>query len=100
MFSAVTGELNDATPETASAVIGRVLADCTKRSIDIAAFGTQADDGLTAPAGLLHGVIPITAATAGPDAMATDLADLIGSIGNAGIDQAVQYLFVDHAKKH
>ena len=55
LLSAVTSELNDATPETASAVIGRVLADCADRSIDIAAFGTQADDGVT-PARLLHSV--------------------------------------------
>ena len=87
LLSAVTGELNDATPETASAVIGRVLADCTNRSIDIAAFGTQADDGIT-PAGLLHGVTPITATPAGVDSMASDLANLTGALGNAGIDSS------------
>jgi hypothetical protein len=85
LLSAVTGELNAATPETASAVIGRVLADSANRGIDIAAFGTQADDGTT-PAGLLHGATPITAAAAGSDAMAEDLANLVGAIGNAGID--------------
>jgi hypothetical protein len=39
-LSAVTSEVADATPETASAVIGRVLADFTNRSIDAKAFGT------------------------------------------------------------
>jgi hypothetical protein len=85
MLSAVTGELQDATPETASAVIGRVLADVANRGIDACAFGTAAAD-TTKPAGLLHGVTPLTAATAGPDAMAEDLGALTGAIGAAGID--------------
>jgi hypothetical protein len=85
LLSAVTSEVNDATPETAAAVIGRVLADCTNRSIDTAAFGTQLDDTIT-PTGLLNGATPIAAAAAGVDAMAEDLGNLIGAIGNAGID--------------
>ena len=85
LISTVTGELNDCTPETASAVVGRILADEAERSIDATAFGTTADDGVT-PAGLLHGVTPTAAATAGPDAMAEDLGALTGAIGAAGID--------------
>ena len=86
LLSAVTSELNDATPETASAVIGRVLADCTNRSIDLNAFGVQGPDDGTTPAGLLYGATPITAAAAGVLAMAEDLGNLVGAIGNAGID--------------
>ena len=86
LLSAVTSELNDATPETASAVIGRVLADCTNRSIDVAAFGTFGPDDGTTPAGLLYGATPITAAAAGVLAMAEDLGNLVGAIGSVGID--------------
>jgi len=85
LLSAVTGELDYATPETAAAVIGRVLADVANREIDAAAFGSAAADAV-APAGLLHGVTPIAAATAGTDAMAEDLGALTGALGAAGID--------------
>jgi hypothetical protein len=85
LMAAVTGELEAATPESASAVIGRVLSDVANRSIDAAAFGTAAADA-TRPPGLLFNVTPITPAAAGVDAMATDLADLVGAIGAAGID--------------
>jgi hypothetical protein len=85
LLSAVSGELQNAMPETASAVIGRVLSDVANRGIDATAFGTAAAD-TTKPAGLLHGVAPLTAATAGPDAMAEDLGALTGAIGAAGID--------------
>jgi len=55
------------------------------RGIDAAAFGSAAADAV-APAGLLYGVTPIAAATAGTDAMAEDLGALTGAIGAAGID--------------
>jgi hypothetical protein len=85
MLAAVTKELENCTPETASAVIGRVLADIANRGIDTTAFGTAAGDAVK-PAGLLHNVTPIGAATAGVDAMADDLGNLAGAIGAAGID--------------
>jgi hypothetical protein len=85
IMAATTGELESATPETASAVIGRVLADASNKSIDLVAFGSAAADD-TQPAGLLHGVAPSAAAAAGPDAMAEDLGALTGAIGAAGID--------------
>lgn len=85
MLAAVTEELENATPETASAVIGRVLADVANRGIDTTAFGTAAADTVK-PAGLLHNVTPIGAAAAGLDAMAEDLGALAGAIGAAGID--------------
>jgi hypothetical protein len=85
MLSAVSEELENCTPETASAVIGRVLADVMNRGVDATAFGTAAAD-TTKPAGLLHGVTPTAAATAGPDALAEDLGNLAGAIGAVGID--------------
>jgi hypothetical protein len=85
IHAVVTNELENATPQTASAVIGRVLSDIANRAIDATAFGTAAAD-TTKPAGLLNGVTPLTAAVAGVDAMADDLGALTGAIGAAGID--------------
>jgi hypothetical protein len=85
LLSAVSGELENATPGNASTVIGRVLADRSNRGIDATALDAQPADDVR-PAGLLHGVTPITAAAAGADAMAADLAALIGAIGDAGVD--------------
>jgi hypothetical protein len=87
ILAAVTGELEAATPESASGVVERVLADSSNKSIDVAAFGTAAADE-DQPAGLLHGVTPLPAAAAGPDAMSEDLGALTGAIGAAGIDIA------------
>jgi hypothetical protein len=44
VLSGVTRELNEATPETAEVVIGRILADRANASIDLAAFGSGAGD--------------------------------------------------------
>jgi hypothetical protein len=84
ILAAVTGELEAATPESASALVGRILADASNKSIDAVAFGTAAADE-DQPAGLLHGVGPI-AASAGADAMAEDLAALIAAIAGSGIN--------------
>jgi hypothetical protein len=81
----VTRELDEATPATAEAVVARVMADVANKGIDSAAFDSAAAD-TTRPAGLLNGVTPVTAAAAGPDAMADDLGALTGAIGAAGID--------------
>lgn len=85
ILAAVTGELEAATPESASALVGRILADSSNKSIDAVAFGTTAADD-DQPAGLLHGVAPVAASAAGPDAMAEDLGALICAIGASGID--------------
>ncbi|MET4016058.1 hypothetical protein [Bradyrhizobium sp. S3.2.12] len=85
ILAAVTGELEAATPESASALVGRILADASSKSIDAVAFGAAAADD-DQPAGLLHGVAPIAASAAGPDAMAEDLGALISAIGASGID--------------
>lgn len=85
ILAAVTGELENATPDSSAALVGRVLADSANKSIDAVAFGTAAADE-DQPAGLLHGVTPIAAAADGPDAMVEDLGALTGAIGEAGVD--------------
>jgi hypothetical protein len=86
LLSAVSGELQNSTPEDASAIIGRIIADAANRGVDAAAFSSAAVTP-EAPAGLLHGVAPITAtAGGGIDAMTSDLGNLVGAIGAAGID--------------
>jgi hypothetical protein len=47
-LAAVTAELENATPETASAVIGRVLSNATTKSLDAVAFGTADSTAWTA----------------------------------------------------
>jgi hypothetical protein len=84
-LSAITAELESATPGTASAVIGRVLSDATTKSVDTIAFDTNAADSAR-PAGLLHSVTPTTAASAGLDAVYEDRAALVGAIGASGVD--------------
>jgi hypothetical protein len=82
----VTNELNDATPGTAVAVIGRVLADACNASIDATAFDTNPAD-ITRPAGLLYGVTAQLPSPADPYvALADDLGNLAQAIGNARID--------------
>jgi hypothetical protein len=85
LLAAVTGELESATPETASRTIGRVVSDVANRSIDMTPFSTNSADAIT-PAGLLHGASEVAAAAAGPDAMSEDIGGLLGAIGDAGID--------------
>jgi hypothetical protein len=81
ILAAVSEELETAGPELASRVVGRVLGDATAKGLDAAAFGTQAADPIT-PAGLLHGVTPIT----GAGNMADDLGALAAAIAGANID--------------
>jgi hypothetical protein len=85
LMAAVSAELEQAGPEAASMIIGRVLADRANRNLDLVIFGTGAGDAATPP-GLLHGITPIAAAATGPDAMSSDLAALVAAIGAAGID--------------
>jgi hypothetical protein len=58
VLSAVSSEVEMATPGTASAVIGRVLSDSTSRNLDLVAFGSAPGDAVSPP-GLLHGVSPL-----------------------------------------
>jgi hypothetical protein len=83
---AVTEELNEATPETATVVLGRLLGESAARALDASVFDAVAADS-TRPAGLLNGVTPLTAQTGpgGIDAIAADLATLAGAISDAGM---------------
>jgi hypothetical protein len=62
ILSAVSAELECATPESAAAIIGRVLSDASAKSIDTAAFDANAGDDVRPP-GLLYGAAPIPPAT-------------------------------------
>jgi hypothetical protein len=87
VLSAVSEELESASPQSVSAVIGRVLADAVNKSIDAIAFDSNPGTAIRPP-GLLFGVTPLTA-TSGTDQaqnMFTDLGNLVGAIGAAGID--------------
>jgi hypothetical protein len=87
IIAALSDELQDAAPDAASMVIGRALSDAANKSIDATAFDANAGS-TTRPAGLLYNVAPITAATAGSDALAQDISALTAAIGAAGIDTA------------
>jgi hypothetical protein len=86
IIATVTAELENSTPEAASAVIGRTLAVATGKTMAATVFGTAAGDELK-PAGLLHGLTPISPATPGElTPIATDLGNLAGAIADAGIE--------------
>jgi hypothetical protein len=85
VFSAVTRELEQASPEAASVIVARILADAAGKGVDLAAFSSFAGD-TTTPPGLLVGTTPITAATAGSEAMTQDIANLTKAIADAFID--------------
>jgi hypothetical protein len=85
LLAAVSGEIENAVPESASAVIARCLSDATNKSTDVIAFDANAGSA-TRPPGLLFGAVPIAPAAAGVDAMCDDLAALVAAIGAAGID--------------
>jgi hypothetical protein len=55
--SAVTGELEASSAESAATIIGNILADSASRSLDKYVFDNVAADA-TRPAGLLNGVTP------------------------------------------
>jgi hypothetical protein len=86
ILSAVSEELQNAVPETATAVVGNALSNAATKSIDAVAFGAApADD--RQPAGLLNNVVPLPASTdTGQTAMAQDVGTLIGAMATAGVD--------------
>jgi hypothetical protein len=90
VIAAVSNELEAATPQTASQVIARVLSDRTNVGIDKVAFGTAAGSA-TQPAGLLNGATGVTATAPSAtvmltEAAASDVGNLLGAIGAAGIN--------------
>jgi hypothetical protein len=86
IMAGVTRELDQASPQGAVSIISTILGDAVAKGIDLAAFGTAAATA-AAPAGLLHGVAPLTAsALTGFDAITEDIGTLAGGIGDADID--------------
>jgi hypothetical protein len=88
ILAGLSGELDNATPGTASAAIGKALSDACTKAVDAAAFDSAAGD-TTRPAGLLNGVTPLTAAVAGGsdlETLAADIASLTNAIAAAGIN--------------
>lgn len=60
--SAITGELQSASAETAEAVIGQELAISAEQSLDAALHSSAAAVPGVSPAGILYGVTPIVSA--------------------------------------
>jgi hypothetical protein len=84
--SAVTGELESYSVGMAATIIGRIISNQVARNLDAYVFDAVAADA-TRPAGLLNGLSPITAATAGSDAytaLVKDLGNIAGAVADAG----------------
>jgi hypothetical protein len=80
-------EIQDATPGTASAVIGAVMSAQASRSLDAVVFSNSAATA-AAPGGLLNGVValPASAQPTAVDAATEDVAALAAAIAAANID--------------
>jgi hypothetical protein len=88
ILGATTTELETASPESASAIIARLLAVSAGKGIDAIALGNAAGDD-TQPAGLFYGVTPIAPAPGGNaplENLATDIGNIAAAFANAGID--------------
>jgi hypothetical protein len=84
--TAVTRELEEATPEIASDVIGALLSEAATRSLDAIVFDNNPDDGIP-PAGLLNGLTPIGASTGtGNAGIAADLGSLAAAVAVNAVD--------------
>ncbi len=84
LLTGLSGELESASPQAASVIIGRALNQSASLSLDAAAFASTAGDAVKPP-GLLYGATPITATTGGgAAAMVTDLGALAGALAAAG----------------
>jgi hypothetical protein len=86
ILSALTSEMQSASGDTAAALIDQALSASIEEAMDKALFSDTAETD-SQPAGLLHGVIPITAATGGgTSAMVGDIAALAAAIAAAGVN--------------
>lgn len=83
--SALTNELQSASGDTASTIIGGALATSAEQSMDALLFSNAAATD-AAPAGLLDGITAIpSAGTSGAEGIASDLALLGQSLADSGI---------------
>jgi Phage capsid family len=89
MFIAtLSRELERANPESAAAIIGRMLSEAAAKSLDAHVFDNQPADA-TRPAGLLNGVAALTAQASGGtsiDTIAADVATFAGAFSAANIN--------------
>jgi hypothetical protein len=88
ILAGVSGELQSGSAETAERVISEALAISVEQSQDTLLFSNTAAVAGTSPAGLLFGLTPLTSVggtTAGPGAVAADLALLAETISHHGI---------------
>jgi hypothetical protein len=98
ILSAVTRELETASPEAASQIIGRLLAASAEKGIDSVAFGTAAENAAQ-PAGLLHNVTPLAAtAGGGTAAMIADIANLVDAVAVAELDASTLVIVASPAQ--
>jgi hypothetical protein len=96
----VTRELEQATPEAASVIIGRLMGESAAKGLDAAVFDSVAADS-TRPAGLLYGVSALPATATGGaaiDVAAADIAVLAGAFSAAGVNSANMVLVL-HPKQ-
>jgi hypothetical protein len=98
VLSAITEELEAASPQNASQIIGRILSDATNKSVDSIFFDANAGDAIRPP-GLLNGVTatPAAAGTSKWENTQDDLANLVGAIADANID-ASDAVFIANAR--
>lgn len=81
----MTAELENASAETASDVIGHIIDVDAKRRLDGVVFDDLAADDVR-PEGLLHGLLALTAsAGTGLEAISEDLGNIAGAVGDAGV---------------
>jgi hypothetical protein len=86
LFTAITRELETATPESASQIISEALRIAATHSMDAWLFSTNASSS-AAPPGLLNGLTPVTSSAAnGQLGVAEDIAKLASTIEAAGIN--------------
>jgi hypothetical protein len=95
-LTALSEELQEASPQDVSAIISNVLSNAVSRAIDVIAFDANAATAVR-PAGLLNGLVATTAAsgTTKWENTQDDLANLIGAIGDANVDPS-DAIFVTH----
>jgi hypothetical protein len=86
ILSAVSGELQEASADTAEDVVSAALAFSAEQSIDSALFSANAATPI-APAGIWHGIVPIASSgSKGQAGAADDLGALAGQIGSNGVN--------------
>jgi hypothetical protein len=88
ILSAVSRELEQANPQSAATIIGRLLSTSAALGVDAAVFSDAAGDDATPP-GLLHNVTPLAPTAGGGEvAMVGDVANLAAAIADARLDPA------------